>query len=80
MTKTNANLKAVMCAAERVSLAIMVDPVARELYGVADPVLDEFVTLRRVALFYRGTGRYVMTQEESSAALEVIRARAASVT
>jgi hypothetical protein len=73
-----ANLNAVVRAAERVSLAVVVDPVARELYGVADPALDEHATLRRVALFFRGTGRYALTQDEQDAALGVIRGRFAS--
>lgn len=72
----NANLNAVARAAERVTLVVVVDPVARELYGVADPVLNEEATLRRVALFYRGIGKYLSTSEEKDAALAVIRARA----
>jgi hypothetical protein len=71
----SANLHAVKRAAERASLVVVVDPVARELYGVADPVLDEKATLRRVALFFRGTGRYALTQDEQDAALDVIRGR-----
>ena len=73
-----ANLNAVASAAKRVSLAVVVDPVARELYGVSDPVLDEVATLRRVALFFRGTGRYVLTQDEKDVALAVIRGRHAA--
>ena len=70
-----ANLIAVSRAAERVTLAVVVDPVARELYGVTERALDEKATLRRVALFYRGTGAYRLTPEESDAALAVLRAR-----
>lgn len=73
---TSQNLSAVIRAADRVTLVIVADPVTRELYGVADPRLDETATLRRVALFYRGTGRYVLTSDEQDAALAVIRARA----
>jgi hypothetical protein len=71
----SANLNAVARAAERVSLVVVVDPVARELYGVADSALDEEATLRRVALFFRGTGRYALTQDEKDMALDVIRGR-----
>lgn len=72
----SANIKSLTAAAERVSLVISACPVARELYGVADPVLDEIATLRRVALFFRGTGRYVFSSEERDVALAVIRGRA----
>lgn len=62
-------------AAERVSLAIAIEPVALDLYGVRDIVLDEKATLRRVALFFRGTGRYTLSADERTAAIEVIRGR-----
>lgn len=71
-----ANDKLLAAAASRVRLAMVVDPVARELYGAATPALDEVATLRRVALFYRGTGAYVFTPDEKDVALRVIRGRA----
>lgn len=73
------NLAVVARSAVRVNLAFTIDEVARELYDVAEPVLDEAATLRRVALFYRGTGRYLLTPEERDVALGVIRARAEQV-
>lgn len=70
-----ANLKAVASAAERVTLVIGTCAASRELYGTVEPVLEETPTLRRVALFYRGTGAYRLTAEERDAALLVIRGR-----
>ena len=63
-------------AAERVSLVWVPDPVTLELYGEVVGVLDEAATLRRVAVFYRGTSAYKWTPAEKDAALRVIRARA----
>lgn len=68
-------LRQVQAAASRVSLKIVVEPVAKKLHGVTNFALDEKATLRRVALFYRGTGRYTLSQPERDAALEVIRDR-----
>jgi hypothetical protein len=62
-------------AARRCRLAVSVDPVSRELYGTTVPVLDEKATLRRVALLFRGTGRYKLSQPERAAALEIVRGR-----
>jgi hypothetical protein len=75
---SSANLKVVASAAARVILAISTCAASRELYGTAVPVLDEKATLRRVSLFYRGTGAYHLTPEEADVALGVIRARFAS--
>jgi len=72
----NANRNAVVSAAERVTLVFVVNPVVRELYGVAERALDEVSTLRRVSLFLRGTGAYVLTQDEKDVALAVVRSRA----
>ncbi len=69
------NLRAVAAAAERVTLAVAVNAAAAELYGVAEPVLDEKATMRRVALFYRGAGDAYLEPAERDAALGVIRGR-----
>lgn len=61
--------------AENVTLAIKVCPVTKELYGYAEPALDEVATLRRVALFARGSGALALSQDERAAALSVIRRR-----
>ena len=61
--------------AQNVTLAIVPCRVARELYDVYEPALDEEATLRRVALFARGSGRASLTQDERCAALTVIRER-----
>lgn len=70
-----ANEKSLVVAASRVRLAYRVDSVARSLYGVAVPVLDERATLRRVSLFYRGDGAYELSADELDVALRVIRGR-----
>jgi hypothetical protein len=72
------DIKAIRNAASHVTLVTIVDPVTRELYGTAKSALDETATLRRVSLFYRGTGRYVLTQEERDVSLGVLRARFAA--
>jgi len=71
-----ANERSISSAAARVRLVIVVDPVARELYGVAVPVIDEAATLRRVACLYRGTGSYGFTPEEKEVAVRAVRGRA----
>lgn len=63
-------------AASRVKLAMVVNETVRELYGTTELVLDEQATLRRVALFYRGSGRSILTPEERRSALNVLRERA----
>ena len=62
-------------AAKRVRLAIVVDPVTKELYGYAEPALDEKTTLRRVALFVHGSGTIELTPSEKELALPIIRER-----
>lgn len=69
------NLNQVASAAGRVKLVVVSDGVSKELYGIAVPALDEVATLRRVVLFYRGTGSYVLSPEERRAAVEVLRGR-----
>lgn len=71
----NANLRNVTRAAERVALALTVDHDTRDLYGITEYVMDETATLRRVSLFYRGSGRYTLTADEREAALAVLRER-----
>ena len=67
--------RAIEKAASRVRLAVVVCQATKELYGRAVPALDEKATLRRVALFHRGSGRAHLTQTEKDAALAVIRER-----
>ena len=62
-------------SAERCHLAITTCPDTRELYGYAQPVLDERATMRRVALLHRGSGRAHLSQPEREAALEVLHER-----
>ena len=62
-------------AATRCHLAVTSCATTRELYGYFAPVLDEVPTLRRVALLYRGSGRYTLTQPERDIALEIVRER-----
>lgn len=69
------NIQQVSAAAKRVTLVVAVDPVTRELYGTSVPVLNETATLRRVALFFRGTGSYNLSPDEKDAALLVLRGR-----
>lgn len=62
-------------AARRVTLSLRTCPVTRELYGYGRLVLDETATLRRVALFHRGSGRARLSPDEKDAALEILRQR-----
>lgn len=73
---TAAHNRNVTRAAENVTLVLAVNKGVREIYGVTEFVLDESATLRRVALFYRGSGRYELTAQERDVALAVLRERA----
>jgi hypothetical protein len=72
--ETSPAAKTLVRAASKVTLVRAACPFAREL-GYSKAVLDEVATLRRVALFYRGTGSYRFTPEEKFLALDVIRGR-----
>lgn len=62
-------------AAQRVRLAIAIDPVTKELYGYASPALNEKATMRRVALFVHGSGSVELKTSEKDLVLPIIRAR-----
>lgn len=61
--------------AERTALMLTVDPVTRELYGYAAPVLDEQTTLRRFSAAYYAKASYTPSPAERETTLAVFRER-----
>jgi len=70
-----ANLNQIAKEANRVKLAITGNRTHQELYGCFEPTLDEVATLRRVALFAKGSGRANLNPAERFLALDIINDR-----
>lgn len=71
------NHSALLRLARRVDLMWTDDKVTRELYGHAQPVLNEKATLRALAFAYTASHTASLTQDQADAALVVLRSRAA---
>ena len=68
-------MRKVVSAANRVKLAVTFNASTLELYGYKEPVLDTKITLRRVSLFAKGSGRVELHGEERIEAITILEDR-----
>lgn len=77
MTTMTYTEKQVAKAAHRVTPVWICNPTIKEMYGFCEPIVDMKATMRRVAMFAKGSGRAHMSPEEIRIATEIVDGRTA---